>query len=40
MSTSVREWTPTLTEREIVLFDLKGYILFPAFTLARTPSVF
>ena len=30
MSTSVQEWTPTLTERETVLFDLKGYILFPA----------
>ena len=30
MSTSAREWTPTLTEREIALFDLKGYLLFPA----------
>ena len=30
MSTSTREWTPTLTERETALFDLKGYILFPA----------
>ncbi len=30
MSTAVQEWTPTLTEREIALFDLKGYILFPA----------
>ena len=30
MSTSAREWTPTLTERETALFDLKGYILFPA----------
>ncbi|MYI61774.1 MAG: hypothetical protein F4105_08925, partial [Gemmatimonadetes bacterium] len=30
MSISTQEWTPTLTERETVLFDLKGYILFPA----------
>ena len=30
MSTSARAWTPTLTEREIALFDLKGYLLFPA----------
>ncbi len=30
MGNSPREWTPTLTERETVLFDLKGYILFPA----------
>ena len=30
MGISAKEWTPTLTEKETVLFDLKGYILFPA----------
>jgi hypothetical protein len=29
MSSATQEWTPTLTEEELVLFDLKGYILFP-----------
>ena len=26
----LKEWTPILTEKETVMFDLKGYILFPA----------
>ena len=30
MGISAKEWTPTLTEKETVMFDLKGYILFPA----------
>ena len=30
MIAETREWSPTLTDEELVLFDLKGYILFPA----------
>ncbi len=30
MTANNKEWPPTLTDEEIVLFDLKGYILFPA----------
>jgi hypothetical protein len=30
MSLTKQEWTPTMTDEEMVLFDLKGYILFPA----------
>ena len=30
MGISGKEWSPTLTEKETVMFDLKGYILFPA----------
>ena len=29
MGISTKEWTSTLTEKETVLLDLKGYILFP-----------
>ena len=30
MRPDVKEWSATLTDEEIVTFDLKGYILFPA----------
>ena len=30
MAGAAKRWTPILTEREAVLFDLKGFILFPA----------
>jgi hypothetical protein len=30
MSVATKEWTPALTDMETALFDLKGYILFPA----------
>ncbi len=30
MAGATKRWTPILTEREAVLFDLKGFILFPA----------
>ncbi|MDA0708675.1 MAG: phytanoyl-CoA dioxygenase family protein [bacterium] len=30
MDTATKVWSPSLTEMETVLFDLKGYILFPA----------
>ena len=30
MGVATKEWTPTMTEEEMVMFDLKGYILFPS----------
>jgi hypothetical protein len=30
MTDAKAEWTPTMTDEEMVLFDLKGYIVFPA----------